>query len=108
MAEVVAPPKPADSLKAVSASQERRNRRKRQGDKSRYNMFDSALIKSKVEKIDVEVVLALDTPYTNEDGVFIGKVLMVDQYAVQFQVGHRSPWISKAFIVSVDPAGDDK
>ena len=66
--------------------------------------FDSALIKAKDDSKPVELVLALPTPLTDDEGNVTVQVLEVDTYAVR--VGAKwidrpdGTWISKAFIVS--------
>jgi hypothetical protein len=80
-----------------------RHSRPRSGKPNGKGRFDSALIDSKNLK-PVELVLALPTPLTDEDGNVTVQILEVDTYAIRVRKkGDEFPdgtWISKAFIVS--------
>lgn len=85
-------------------SQQQGRRHPKRPPSPKQTEYDLALIKAKTEDKQVDVVLALPTPYTDADGNFTGRVIKVDTFAVQFDIvqnGHGLlPWISKAFIVS--------
>lgn len=84
-----------------------REQRPRQRPKGRRSAFDDALIKAKIENRTVEFVLPFDLPLPDgntliaDEGAIAAKVCHVDTYAVQFDLGGRKVWVSKAFLVAV-------
>jgi hypothetical protein len=73
--------------------------------KRRYTQHDHALIRAKREKRPIILVLAVQTPYTDEEGTCQCRVEYVDELAVEIVTNKgRKHWVNKAFIVSTgDP-----
>lgn len=73
----------------------------------RLSAHDNALIKSKVAKQQIVLVLAVCTPYTDEEGACVVRVSHVDHHAVAVitENGNKH-WVNKAFIVSTGEPDD--
>lgn len=86
---------------------ERRRRQRPKPKQHQYTQHDHALIRAKREKRKIALVLAVETPFTSEDGSCVVTVSHVDRHAVEFITGTgRKHWINKAFIVSTGDADD--
>lgn len=72
--------------------------------------FDKALIEAKQQRRSVELILAIDLPWTDGDGSVTVKILDVDTYAIKvLNDSGRESWVGKGFIVDAaildrDPA----
>ena len=72
------------------------------GRRSPHGSFHQALIKAKTQKRKVKLVLAIDTDYTDGQGVCSADVLTVDRTSTLFKIDGREVWVLEAFLVSVE------